>query len=141
MPEKRFKKLEDRIAYRIARRKGDVVLREDFKDVAGYDQVGRALRNLVKKGKLVRIGYGLYAKATTSPLSGKIVPRKSLNALAKEALSRLNVEVVPSSYEKAYNEGRTTQVPTGRVIAVKDRVSRDIEFNGQRVIFERANSR
>jgi hypothetical protein len=70
-------------------------------------------------------------------LSGKVVPRKSLSALAKEALSRLDVKVFPSSYDQSYNEGRTTQVPTGRVIAVKDRVSRDIEFNGQRVIFEK----
>jgi hypothetical protein len=137
MPEKRFKTLEDQITYRIARKKGDIILRKDFNDLSGYDQVGRVLRNLVKKGTLVRIGYGLYAKATKSPLSGKVVPRKSLSALAKEALSRLDVKVFPSSYDQSYNEGRTTQVPTGRVIAVKDRVSRDIEFNGQRVIFEK----
>ncbi len=132
----RTKTLEERIAYRIDRGNKEVFLRNDFGDLGGYDQIGRGLRQLVAKGKIVKIGYGLYAKAKTSSLSGRAIPRKGLPELAVEALQRLKVEVVPSSYELAYNEGRTTQIPTGRVIAVKDRVSRRIGYDGKYVTFE-----
>ncbi|WP_218188012.1 hypothetical protein [Desulfosarcina cetonica] len=34
--------LETRLMKRIDRKRGDVFLRADFKDLGGYDQVGRA---------------------------------------------------------------------------------------------------
>ena len=129
--------LERKISLRIFRKKSAVILRKDFDDLGGYDQVGRALRILAAKGKIMRIGYGLYVRAISSSFSGQLVPEKSLPSLAKEALQRLGVETAPSSLEKEYNAGRTTQVPTGRMIAVKGRVSRKIGYNGAYVSFER----
>ena len=64
-------------------------------------------------------------------------PAKPLPTLAVEALARLNVETEPSSFARAYNEGTTTQVPTGRAIAVKGRVSRRIGYDGKYAVFER----
>ncbi len=125
---KKPKSVQDQIACRITRSKREVFVRKDFEDIANYDQVGRSLRMLEKKGKLIKIGYGLYAKAAISPLSNRIIPRKSLRDLAIEALKKLNLEVIPSSYDQAYNEGRTTQVPTGRVVGVKGRVKRKIGY-------------
>ena len=90
------------------------------------------------RGTLVKIGYGLYARATRSPLSGNTVPEKSLPSLAAEALRRLKVEVRPSREARAYNEGSSTQVPTGRVLAVKGRISRKIGYDGKFVSFEPA---
>lgn len=133
------KPLEKRIAERIARKKINVFLRRDFKDLGGYDQVGRGLRSLTAKGQLVKIGYGVYARAVLSPVSGKIIPSKPLPALAAETLERLDVEIVPSSFTQAYNDGTTTQVPTGRVIAVKGRFSRQIGYDGRYAVFERAS--
>jgi Family of unknown function (DUF6088) len=135
---KKVKTVQDRIANRIARSKREVFVRKDFKDIADYDQVGRSLRMLEAKGKIIKIGYGLYAKAAISPLSNRIIPRKGLRDLAIEALKKLNVEVVPSSYDQAYNEGRTTQIPTGRVVGVKGRVTRKIGYEGKYVTFEYA---
>ena len=132
------KPLERRIAGRIARMKASVFLRDDFKDLGGYDQIGRGLRRLTAKGQIIRIGYGVYARAVLSPLSGKTVPVKPLPALAVEVLSRLNVETAPSSFARAYNAGTTTQVPTGRVIVVKGRFSRKIGYGGKYAVFERA---
>lgn len=71
---KYIRTIEGRIAARITRRSSPIVLREDFKDLGGYDQVGRALKNLVRKGKLLRIGYGLYVKTRVSSINGKILP-------------------------------------------------------------------
>ena len=138
MRQGRLKSLEDRMAYRVERKRGSVYLREDFGDLADYDQVGRGLRRLVAKGKLVKIGYGLYARATRSPLSGNLIPEKSLPSLAAEALTRLKVEVRPSREARAYNAGTSTQVPTGRVLAVKGRISRKIGYDGKYVSFEPA---
>lgn len=136
----RKKPLERRIAERINKKKANVFVRSDFEDLAGYDQVGRALRRLVAKGRLVKIGHGLYARATTAPISGKTVPNKNLPALATEALRRLRVPMAASEQMRAYNAGKTTQVPTGRVIAVKKRVSRKIGYDGKFVTFERARA-
>ncbi|MBR8838612.1 MAG: hypothetical protein DSM106950_32585 [Stigonema ocellatum SAG 48.90 = DSM 106950] len=130
------KTVEERIARRITRSKREVFMRKDFANIADYDQVGRSLRILVKKGIIIKIGYGLYAKAAVSPLSNRTVPRKGLRDLATEALKRLEVEVVPSSYDRDYNEGRTTQIPTGRVVGVKSRVKRKIGYEGRYVTFE-----
>jgi hypothetical protein len=58
--------LETRVRRRIDRKRGDVFLRADFTDLGGYDQVGRALRKLVRQGTLPKIGFGLYSRAVSS---------------------------------------------------------------------------
>jgi hypothetical protein len=129
--------LEGKIAVRIARKQSSVLLREDFDDLGGYDQVGRALLALTKKGKLVKIGYGLYAKTRVSSLTGKTVPVEPLPVLARNALNRLGVAALPSQAETDYRQGRSTQVPTGRLIGVNKRISRKIGYNNIAVNYER----
>ena len=129
-----------KISARMARKKGQAVfVREDFEDLGGYDQVGRVLRQLARAGKLIRIGYGIYAKARKSSITGEIIPVAPLPTLAKAALERLGIEVAPSNLERDYNAGKTTQVPTGRLIAVKGRVSRKIGYGGAYVSYESAS--
>ena len=111
-------------------------LRKDFEDIGGYDQIGRILRRLVKKGILINLGYGVYARARQSTITGKCVPEKPLQELAKEAMRKLGIETAPSTAEAAYNTGRSTQVPTGRVIGVKRRVTRRLGYDGKYVSFE-----
>ena len=59
----RAENLETRVMKRIARKRGDVFLRADFRDLGGYDQVGRVLRELVRNGQLLKVGYGIYTRA------------------------------------------------------------------------------
>lgn len=129
--------LEGKITYRVKRSKTSVFVRDDFKDIGGYDQVGRVLRGLVKKELLVSLGYGTYARSKKSSVSGAVVPEKPLPELAKELLKKLGVKVVPSSAERAYNSGKSTQVPTGRVIGVKGRIMRRIGYKGRYISFEK----
>jgi hypothetical protein len=129
--------LETRILKRIERKRGDVFLRADFSDLGGYDQIGRALRKIVREGRLVRIGQGLYARARPSILTGEPVPVKGLSTLT-EALGRVGIETVPTRLQRAYNTGETTQVPTGRVVGVKQRVRRKVGYGGISLSFERA---
>jgi hypothetical protein len=133
----KFNTLERKIATRISRKKSAVFLREDFDDLGGYDQVGLALRKLIAKGAILKIGYGLYAKTRVSPFSGKIRLAKNLPDMATEALQRLGVETFPSALERDYNAGKTTQVPTGRRIAVSSRISRQIGYDGAYISYER----
>ncbi len=130
--------LEKRILLRISLKDEDVFMRKDFEDFGGYDQIGRVLRQLAAKGKIVRIGYGLYAKMKQSILTGKPIPCKSLPVLAKEALKRLGVEITSSQLKLNYNEGKSTQVPTGRLIGIKGRFNRKIGYDGTYVYYERA---
>jgi hypothetical protein len=129
--------LEERLDKRIARKRSDVFLRADLDDLGGYDQVGRALRSLVRKGRLMKIGQGLYTRTRKSPFTDKPVPPKGLETL-REALKRVGVEPLPTRLQQAYNAGKTTQVPTGRVVAVRGRVRRQIGYDGVYLKFERA---
>lgn len=133
---KRNKTLGSKILARIIRKKSTILLREDFLDLGGYDQVGRALKLLTVKGKLVRLGYGLYCKTKISSLTGQTVLAAPLTTVAKEALSRLGVQIIPSNAEIAYNAGQSTQVPTGRLLSVKNRISRKIGYNGAYIHYE-----
>jgi hypothetical protein len=129
--------LEDRLQKRIDRKSGDVFVRRDFEDLGDYDQVGRALRKIVREGRLVRVGQGLYARARPSMTSGEPVPARGLTTLT-EALGRVGIQTVPTRLERAYNAGETTQVPTGRVVGVTRRVRRRIGYGGINLSFERA---
>lgn len=77
------------------------------------NQPESSLNQLVKRGSLIQLTEGVYTKTLFSPLSKKLVPCKPLRELAIDYLTYLGIETVPSSYNVAYNEGKTTQVPTG----------------------------
>jgi hypothetical protein len=127
-----------RIERKLSRSKRNVFLRGDFAGFGSYDAVGRALRELTRTGGLVQIGYGLYAKSARSPFSGKPVPLVGIRRLAAEALKRLGKSIEPSAFDRAYNSGRSTQVPTGRTLSVKGRVRRRIGYDGNYVVLIRA---
>ena len=129
--------LEGKITYRVKRSADSVFVRKDFADIGSYHQVGRILRHLVQKELLINIGYGLYARATQSVISGKIIPETPLPDLAREALKKLGVKVIPTKLERLYIDGRSTQVPTGRAIGVQGRISRKIGYNKMYVTYEK----
>lgn len=133
--------LETRIRKRIVRRKGAVFMREDFSDLGGYDQVGRALRGLTRAGVLLKIGHGLYSRAEPSRFTGEPVPPIGIRQLTVEALGRLGIPTVPTESERRYNSGLSTQVPTGRVVAVTKRVRRKIGWRDVTISFEPARAR
>src|SRR5690606_25361325 len=111
------KTLRDRIGARIARKRDAVFLPREFADLGGEDQVLRALRELVREGRLIRLGYGVYGRAERSRLSGQPVlaaPGGFVGA-ARAALTKLGVEWEPTEWERAYGEGRSTQVPINAV--------------------------
>jgi hypothetical protein len=61
---------------RIGRKRGDAFVRAAFDDFGGYDKVGRALRTLLRKRELIKVGQGLYARVRTSSLPANPCRRK-----------------------------------------------------------------
>lgn len=135
----RGKTLQEKIEARIARKRDDVFLSREFMDLGGEDQVLRVLRTLVKKGNLVRLGYGVYGRAIRSRLSGEPIlynPNGFVGA-ARQALNKLGVIWEPTEAEHAYNEGRSTQVPVNPVVKVKGRFSRQLRYGNMELALER----
>jgi hypothetical protein len=134
------KTLRERIEARIARKKqDDVFLPREFADLGGEDQVLRVLRGLVREGRLVRLGYGVYGRAITSRLSGEPIlysPSGFIGA-ARQALTKLGVQWEPTEAERAYNEGRSTQIPVNPVVRVKGRFSRRLRYGKTELVLER----
>ncbi|NLR79884.1 DUF6088 family protein [Chitinophaga eiseniae] len=135
---KKKRTLENKMSERIRRTKSTVLLRQDFADLGDYDQVGRGLKSLTEKQKLVKISQGIYAKTRKSLATGKIIPVEPLPDLAKKALNRLGVKTTDTKAEIAYRQGRSTQIPTGRQIGVNKRVTRKIGLNEAYINFEYA---
>ena len=137
---RREKTLREKIEARIARKRGDdVFLPREFRDLGGEDQVLRVLRSLVRDNRLVKLGYGVYGRAVVSRLSGEPMlysPNGFLGA-ARQALTKLGVVWEPTEAERAYNEGRSTQVPVNPVVRVKGRFSRRLRDGNRELVLER----
>src|SRR5208283_4904007 len=131
--------LRERIGERIARRRDDVFLTREFRDLGGEDQVLRALRGLVRDGALVRLGYGVYGRAETSQLSGRpmLAARGGFIDAARQALDKLGVSWEPTEFQRAYNEGSSTQVPVNPAVRVKGRFSRQLRYQDTELRLER----
>jgi hypothetical protein len=119
--------LKIRVATKLKRSRKVVFLREDFEKLGGYDQVGRALRELVADGRLKKIGYGLYAKARPNRFANETMldARGGFNEVAKSALNRLKVKWTDSEAIDAYASG-STQIPANAEVTVFGRFSRKI---------------
>lgn len=109
----------------------------DFALIGSSRQISRALKELINAGWIVRLGYGIYAKARPSALSGKPVPRVSLAELTQEALKKLGVTVQFGKAQTAYAEGKTTQIPMRTMFNTgQRRISRKITIGISTVSYE-----
>ena len=127
----------DRISRSVARSRREVFLRGDFQDFGTPSRVTRALSDLVAEGRLIRLGYGVYAKGVLSPLSGKPIPRRTLEELLQEAFMRLDVEASFGASDANYVSGRTTQVPMALSVRTRGRrVKRQLALGGRTVKYE-----
>lgn len=109
--------LRQRVQARISASEQTLFLRKDFKDLGSYDEVGRALRQLVQSNHLLRISSGVYVRCEISPIDGKLAPLNDLTELTEEAFNRLagsGRAIDAKAYPKP--------IPTGRAISLRERV-------------------
>jgi len=128
--------IQSRIETRVKRSKRSVFMRSDFKDIADYDQVGRCLRQLVREGLLLKISYGLYARARLNRITGKPMPDNPAGSdgVIIEALERLNVDYSFDEVSQSSLSGQSTQIPANvKVIPKSARFTRKIKVGSQSV--------
>lgn len=136
---RRGQTLKGRIEARMAQQKADVFLPREFSNLGGGDQVLRVLRGMVREGRLVRLGYGIYGRARISLLSGQPILDSpyGLASAARQALTKLGVDWEPTEAEIAYNEGRSTQIPVNPAVRIKGRFSRQLRDGNTELRLER----
>ena len=98
---------------------------------------------MVQDGMFVRVGYGAYVRAEPiiSPITKTpaTVPVALTKTWAAQLLRKLGVDPQQDSATRAYNEGRSTQVPAWFAFDVgKSRISRQIGFGKGRLVYERS---
>ncbi len=131
--------LRERVEQRIAERRDDVFLPREFRDLGGEDQVLRVLRGLTRDGRLMRLGYGVYGRAERSRLTGQpmLAAQDGFIGAAQQALDKLGVPWEPTEFQRAYNEGRSTQVPVNPAVRVKGRFVRRLRYQDVELRLER----
>ncbi|MFY0403704.1 DUF6088 family protein [Pantoea dispersa] len=127
--------IKARMQSRLKRSKRYVFTRDDFNDLAGYDQIGRVLRELVNEGQLLKVGYGVYTKARKNAITGKVMPAApgGSAAVVIETLERLKVDYRLIGASDAYNSGKTTQIPASMQIKTSPRFKRTLSVGSSKL--------
>jgi hypothetical protein len=110
----RRKTLREKVEKRIARKGDAVFLPREFVDLGGEDQIP--------------------SKLTGQPILA--VPDGFVGA-SRAALNKLGVKWEPTEWERAYCEGRSTQVPVNAVVRIKGRFARQLGYRGNTLVLER----
>ena len=129
--------IEQRVLLFASETTDEVFLRSDFAGLGSTAQVGRALRQLIEQGILVRFGFGVYAKAKLSILNRQPIPVRPVSELAPEALRKLGIGVYPCKLVREYNAGKITQLPAASVINTGHRrINRKLAFGKHSISYE-----
>ena len=83
----------NRIEMHIKASRRYVFERKDFAHFASHSQISRSLKLLIEKGVLMRLGYGLYTKATINSLTNQPMPTHpgGTDGVMLEILKKLGV--------------------------------------------------
>jgi len=129
--------IKARMIRSLSMRRSEIILRSDFTPIGSQSQISRILNEFVSEGRLVRIGYGVFAKTRISSISGKAVPREPLEVLAEETLRRLRIDAIPGNAQRDYASGQSTQVPVQAVFNTgRRRISRKLMLGNRSVRYE-----
>lgn len=130
--------LEYKAIQRLNRMRSNIVLRKDFNILDGsQSQITRVLNKLIADKKLVKIGFGIYAKAYLSKFTDIPLIEGGIDAAFNNALKKLGVSFEPGSAEKEYAAGLTTQIPARKIVRLKSRCRRQISYGKANLSFEK----
>jgi hypothetical protein len=104
----------NQIFQKVKRSRRYVFERKDFDGIASYDQIGRSLNQLIDKGEIMKLGYGLYTKARVNSLTGRLMPTNpgGTDALMREILKMKGVDFEMDSLSLQSFSGESTQIPS-----------------------------
>ncbi|WP_020558486.1 DUF6088 family protein [Thiofilum flexile] len=128
-------KLEARMRQSIKRRSGTVIFRSDIAALGSQTQVTHVLNALLKKGELLRLASGVYAKAKQVAGNGQVRPQASLETIIREVTKKWGLVL----HEKPtpFSSGSTDEI----VIETETpRISRKLMIDG-RIVWVRSQRR
>ena len=117
-----------RMKISVANSRNNVFLSKDFMKMGSESQVRMGFQELICEKRVLRISKGVYVRAKESRLTGKVVPVNGLETV-KEAINRLGYQIKESQSIKNYNSKISTQVPTGRTIAINKCSKRKFRYD------------
>ena len=120
----------------IEKMRKNVILRKDVKRLGSSRQVSRALKTLIEDGKLVKLGYGIYAKAELSEYIDRPIISVGFTEACIETLNRLKVDWELNQATKDYNSGKSQQVPARFEVRLKSRFRREISYGSRSLRLE-----
>ncbi|KQT11026.1 hypothetical protein [Ramlibacter sp. Leaf400] len=121
-------KLDSKLRMSLTKRPGNVVLRRDLSGLGSPSHLTEAINSLVAAGRLVRLGSGVYAKASPGA-EGTVHLAAEPDVLAREVFEKLGIEV--RVVDVGDEGGRRAYVlDTGR-----RRISRKLDFGDAAVAY------
>jgi hypothetical protein len=130
------KSIEYQVAKKLENPSERVILRRDLEGFGSYRQLSRVLNKFIQQKKLVKISFGVYAKAYPSQYIDEPLIIEGFDTVCREALNKLQVKWELGGAEQAYNQGKTQQVPTQNIIRLKSRCRRKIAYATRQLYFE-----
>jgi hypothetical protein len=93
----------------MAERRDDAFLTREFLDLGGERKVLRALRELTEAGDLIRLGYGVYARAELSSLTQRpMLAGDGFGQVSRQVLDKLHVPWEPGECQGSCRLGFVT---------------------------------
>lgn len=117
----------------------NVVLRSEISFLGSPRQISRCLNELEELGYIIRIGYGVYAKAEFGEYINKPMLIDGFDVVVREALTKLGIIWEPGTAEREYNAGLTTQVPARTVLRLKSRYRGHLTYGSRKLLVEKRN--
>ncbi len=129
-------KYTDTFEYRVLQKleeiSGYAILRSELDDVGPRRQIDYAIAQLIKKGKLAKLGQGIFARLSPSKYTpGEyVMPGPGYISIIREALTKMGIPWDVSKYEKMYNAEEWTQIPVRPKTVVYKRMRRKLAYDG-----------
>ena len=127
--------IDNKIYIKIKKAKrGSLFFSDDFLSFGSAKAVSKALERLVKKGDLMRVARGIYARLDKDPLLGTLKPTTEKIA---EAISRRDkARIIPTGSLALNVLGLSTQVPVS-VVYYTDGAARNIDLGQRKIVFKK----
>jgi DNA-directed RNA polymerase subunit K/omega len=113
---------------------GAIIFSEDFQNLSNPGAVKVALHRLAKRGGLIRIARGIYAKPKYSELVGEILP--STEEVAKAIAKRDRARILPTGTYALHVLGLSTQIPL-KLVYLTDGSPRKITIGKRTIQFKK----
>jgi hypothetical protein len=116
------------------KRKGSLILPDDFIDYGSSEAIRKALDRLEDKKIIIRVAQGIYVQPKISQLIGPLTP--SAEEVAEAIAKRDRIRTIPTGSYALNALGLSTQVPM-KIVLLTDGSPREIKVGKRTIKFKR----